>query len=431
MTPAARVSAAFEVIADILARRRPAADALKDWGLSHRFAGSKDRSAIATLVFDVLRRRASSAYIMNSDEPRALTLGMLHVMRELGVDAIENICTGEGHAPSPLIAQERSALMSNTLAHAPEWVQADVPEWTAPLLRAVYGEDMIAQGQALAMRAPVDVRVNRLKSNRDKMRASLSHLNPIDTPLSPDGLRLPLSADGRAPALNAEPAYVKGQIEIQDEGSQLVARLCDARAGQQVLDLCAGGGGKSLFFAAAMDNRGQIYATDHDGRRLMPIIPRLERAGARNVQVRAPKGSQDILSDLNGRCDLVVVDAPCTGSGTWRRNPDSKWRMRETALEQRCKEQADILIQAARYVKKGGALAYITCSLFRDENEDQIAQFLNTHASFLPRDAEHNARMVGLDHCAAFASHYGAGLRFSPKTSGTDGFYMALLTRQD
>lgn len=430
MTPAARLSAAFEVLADIAGRRRPAADALKDWGLSHRFAGSKDRSAIASLVFDVLRRRASSAYIMNDDAPRALVLGMLHLMRGHDVDAISALCSGEGHAPSPLTTDERHALLHAHLDDAPLWVQADIPQWTEPLLHAVYGEDMVAQGQALVMRAPVNVRINHLKSTRAKMHEALAHLHPVDTILSPDGMRLPLTPDGRAPALNAEPAFVKGQIEVQDEGSQLVARLCGAHAGQQVLDYCAGGGGKTLFFAAVMENRGQIYATDHDGRRLMPIIPRLERAGVRNVQVRAPKGKQDILSDLTGRCDLVVVDAPCTGSGTWRRNPDAKWRIRESALQQRCEEQDAILHQAAHYVKQGGALAYITCSLFRDENEDRIAQFLSRHHDFLPRDAEYNARMVGLDACVPFASRFGAGMRFSPKTSGTDGFYIAVLTRQ-
>jgi 16S rRNA (cytosine967-C5)-methyltransferase len=429
VTPAARLSAACEVLADIATRRRPAADALKDWGLSHRFAGSKDRSAIATLVFDVLRHRASCAFLMKSDEPRALVLAMLHLLRQMDIDAIAALCSGEGHAPQPLTEDERISLNRRTLDTAPDWVQADVPEWSVPHLRAAFADDMIAQGQALAMRAPLDVRVNRLKASREKMHAALAHLNPIDTPYAPDGLRIPLLSDGRAPALGAEPAYVKGQIEIQDEGSQLVSMLCGAQAGQQVLDLCAGGGGKSLFFAAAMENRGQIYATDIDGRRLMPIIPRLERAGARNVQVRAPRGQADVLSDLNGRCDLVVVDAPCTGSGTWRRNPDAKWRMRESALALRCTEQKDILQRASGFVRDGGVLAYITCSLFPEENEMQIDQFLAQHPEFLPRSAEHNARMVGLESCVNFASTLGAGMRLSPLTTQTDGFYCAILVK--
>jgi 16S rRNA (cytosine967-C5)-methyltransferase len=145
-------------------------------------------------------------------------------------------------------------------------------------------------------------------------------------------LRLQIGADGRGPALQAEPAYAKGLIEVQDEGSQLAALLAAARPGMQVLDLCAGAGGKTLALAAGMDQKGQIYATDVDGRRLMPIYPRLERAGVRNVQVRAPRGSADILSDLSGKCDIVFVDAPCTGTGTWRRNPDAKWRTRPGAL---------------------------------------------------------------------------------------------------
>ena len=155
----------------------------------------------------------------------------------------------------------------------------------------------------------------------------------------------------------------------------------------QVLDFCAGAGGKTLALAAMMANQGQIYATDSDGRRLTPIFERLARSGARNVQVRAPRGAQDVLSDLAGRCDLVLIDAPCTGSGAWRRNPDAKWRMRPGALEQRIKDQNESLENAARFVKPGGRLVYVTCSLLKAENEDRVAAFLERHADFLPLDA--------------------------------------------
>src|SRR5207245_1834377 len=158
-------------------------------------------------------------------------------------------------------------------------------------------------------------------------------------------------------------AFVKGWVELQDEGSQLASLLCGARAGEQVLDLCAGGGGKTLALAAEMENRGQIYATDMDGRRLMPIYLRLERANARNVQVRAPRGAADILADLQNRCDLVLIDAPCTGTGAWRRNPDAKWRIRPGALAERIKAQDALLARAAEYVKPGGRIVYVTCSV--------------------------------------------------------------------
>jgi 16S rRNA (cytosine967-C5)-methyltransferase len=197
----------------------------------------------------------------------------------------------------------------------------------------------------------------------------------------------------------------------------------------QVLDLCAGAGGKTLALAAAMDNHGQIYATDSDGRRLAPIFDRLARSGARNVQVRAPRGQTDVLAGLAGRCDLVMIDAPCTGSGAWRRNPDAKWRIRPGALEQRMKDQDEALEQATRFVKKGGRIVYVTCSVLRPENEDRVAEFLSRHDDFLPVDATAQARAAGLAPLAEHASPFGPGFRLSPRAAGTDGFYIATLAR--
>ena len=197
----------------------------------------------------------------------------------------------------------------------------------------------------------------------------------------------------------------------------------------QVLDLCAGAGGKTLALAAMMQNKGQIYATDSAGHRLAPIFQRLERSGARNVQVRAPRGQTDVLADLEGRCDLVLIDAPCTGSGAWRRNPDAKWRMRPGALEQRMKEQDEILESAVRFVKEGGRLLYVTCSLLREENEDRIAAFLANHADFAAIGTEELAEAAGLPKLAGFASQLGPGLRLSPLVSGTDGFFIAGVRR--
>ena len=216
---------------------------------------------------------------------------------------------------------------------------------------------------------------------------------------------------------------------MQDEGSQLSALLSGAEPGMQVLDFCAGAGGKTLALAAMLENRGQVYATDADGRRLAPIFGRLERRGARNVQVRAPKGEREILSDLAERCDVVFVDAPCTGSGAWRRAPDAKWRVRPGALEQRIADQREALAAAAHYVKPGGRLVYVTCSVLKAENEDRVDEFLQTRPEFLPIDAAHIARAAGLEGLAGFASKLGPGLRLSPLATATDGFYIAGLMR--
>ena len=433
MTPAARLAAAIETLEDVASRRRPAAQALKDWGVSHRFAGSKDRSAIASLVWDALRVRSSAGWIMGCapgrENARAVALGALVRACGLDADAVSALCTGERHAPAPLSEEERARLTAADLSGAPPHVLGDYPEWLEEQLLQAWGERAGEEGAALAQRAPVDLRVNLLAGDRDKALAALAHLGPQPARFSPWGLRIAVGPEGRAPALSAEPAYARGLVEVQDEGSQLAALLTGAEPGWQVLDLCAGGGGKTLALAAMMENKGQIYAADKDGRRLMPIFDRLERAGARNVQVRAPRGAQDVLADLEGRCDLVLVDAPCTGTGTWRRNPDAKWRMRPGALAQRQVEQDESLAQAARFVKPGGRLAYVTCSVLVAENEARVNAFLAAHSDFLPLDMAHAARKAGAPDLAAFVSPHGPGLRLSPAAAGVDGFYVALLAR--
>ena len=428
MTPAAHISAAIEILDELARRRRPAADVLKDWGASHRFAGSKDRAAIASLVFDALRKAASSVFVMGAETSRAQMLGALREARGLDVEAIAALCSGEGHAPAPLSDEERTRLESATLDGAPDHVRGDYPEWLAERFTEAFGDSAAQEGAALSARAPVDLRVNILKGSRDEALAKLAHLSPAPTPLSPIGMRID-AGQKRGPALAAETAYVKGYVEPQDEASQLAALLCAAAPVEQVLDLCAGGGGKALALAGQMHNRGQLYAYDADGRRLMPIHERLERAGARNIQVRAPRGKADVLADLENRCDLVLIDAPCTGTGTWRRHPDAKWRLAPGALELRLKEQAALLAEAVRFVKPGGRLAYVTCSLLLDENERQIAAFLAEHRDFTGLSGAQIAEKAGLPDLAGFASPHGPGLRLSPATSGTDGFYIVLLQR--
>jgi 16S rRNA (cytosine967-C5)-methyltransferase len=354
---------------------------------------------------------------------------MLRELRGLDADAIALLATGEGHAAAPLTAAERTLLDAETLRDAPDHVRGNYPEWLAPSFAAVYGADAVAEGQAFATRAPLDLRINALKSNPEKAKRALAHLNPESTPHAPLGLRIALGEDGRTPPLTAEPAYLKGQVEVQDEGSQLAALLSGARAGQQVMDLCAGGGGKALALAALMGNKGQIYATDDDMRRLAPIHERIARADARNIQVRTPKRGQDVVADLSDRCDLVLVDAPCSGTGTWRRHPDAKWRMRPGALDERRKDQDTVLREALRFVRPGGRLVYVTCSVLREENEDRLAALMLERPDLAPVPADMLATEAGLPDLAARASTLGPGLRLTPRTTGTDGFYVAALTR--
>ena len=434
MTPASRLSASIEVLSDIEARHRPGADALKDWGLSRRFAGSGDRAAIAGLVYDALRRKASAAFLMDDASARANIIGMLHLQRGLDGAAIGALFDGSRFAPQPLTDAEVRALAENALAQAPAYVQGDYPEWLDPHFARVFGVERIGEGAALAQRAPLDLRVNTLVADRSKVAAMLAHLAVTPTPWSPVGLRLAAPPDAKSPAIQSEPAFLKGMIEVQDEGSQLAALLSGAKAGEQVVDLCAGAGGKSLALAAMMDKRGQVYATDLDKRRLAPIYARIERAGARNVQIRAPKGrsddSPDPLADLAGRVDLVLIDAPCTGTGTWRRNPDAKWRMRPGALEVRLSEQAEVLDRAAPLVKRGGRIVYVTCSVLAEEGPDQVTAFLQRHPDFAV-ESPPLAQVLGetAPACAQAVWTLDPGLLMTPRKTGTDGFFVCILRR--
>jgi 16S rRNA (cytosine967-C5)-methyltransferase len=432
MTPAARVAGAIEVLADILDRRRPAPDALKDWGLARRFAGSKDRAAIASLVYDALRRKASSAFVMGAETSRAIALGMLRLQRGLDPEAIRGLCSGERFAPEPLTDEEAARLAAADLDHAPASVAGDFPEWIEPSLARAFGDGLVVEMQALARRAPLDIRANSLKASRRTLKEALAHLAPEETPLSPFGLRFAVSEEGRGPALQAEPEFLDGWFEIQDEGSQLATLLAGAEPGLRVVDLCAGAGGKTLALAALMDNTGEIIATDVDARRLVASHARIARSGATDITVRTPRGRfdprrPDPLSDLAGTVDLVLVDAPCTGSGTWRRNPDAKWRLRPGGLAERRRDQEIVLDRAAPLVKPGGRIVYVTCSILPEENDEAVAAFRTRHPDFALVPPADVAAAAGFSELARWAT--AAGIQISPRRTGTDAFYIAVLKR--
>ncbi|MGQ0532273.1 MAG: RsmB/NOP family class I SAM-dependent RNA methyltransferase [Caulobacteraceae bacterium] len=423
MRPGARQQAAIEILSSLESQRRPAADVVKDWMLSHRFAGSKDRAEIGDLVFGALRWKQSSAWRMGEDTPRAWVWGALRWGFGQSAAWIEQSVTDDPHAPAPPTEAERAALANATLDGAPAHVCGDFPEWLDAGLARAFGEKRAEEGAALAAPAPLDLRANTLKTDREKLIAALAESPklkepPQPTSYAPDGVRIPW-AQGRTFPWAAEQSFVKGWFEVQDEGSQLAARLTGAGPGMQVADVCAGGGGKTLALAASMQNKGQIFAHDIDGRRLAPLKERLDRAGVRNVQIRAPMRTKDALADLRDRMDVVLVDAPCTGSGTWRRSPDSKWRLRPNALAKRIEEQRQALALAAPLVKPGGRLVYVTCSVLPEENEDAAAAFLAAYTDF---------EAVGLIPDIP-AHKRSVGLQMTPLITGCDGFYVAVLKR--
>src|SRR6476620_10252215 len=431
MTPAARLSAAIELIDTIDTQRVPAAKALKEWGTAHRYAGSGDRAAISGLIWDVLRRRAASAWLMDADTPRARLLGMLKLERGLNAEAIAALCDGGRFAPEPLDDAERAALTSRSLDNAPAHIAGDYPEWLDPYLAQTFGDDRVAEATAMASRAPLDLRVNTLKARREKMLPSLAHLGAQPTPWSPIGLRIELGADARNPGIHSEEDFIKGAIEVQDEGSQLAALLSAAKPGEQVIDLCAGAGGKTLALAV-MQGKGRLIAADHDKRQLAPIYERLSRAGVHNCDIRTPKGPNDTLSDSHASADLVLIDAPCTGTGTWRRNPDAKWRMRPGALEVRLKDQVTVLDRAAALVKPGGRIAYITCSVLPQENGEQVRGFVARHPDFAvaPPSQTVTALWDKAEDFAAAVLQSPEGLLMTPRRTGTDGFFVSVLKRR-
>ena len=427
MKLAGRIAAAIEVITEIRERNRPASEALRDWGKAHRFAGSGDRHVIGTIVYDTLRHRNSSAARAGADTPRALVLGTLKVIHSLSTGEIAALCT-EQFGPGALTAAEQKALDA-PLEDMPPHVAGDYPEWLTPELTKIFGSNIVPQMHALAERAPIDLRTNTLKAKRDDVLSAFAKFGAQPTKLSPIGIRIsPPGIDAKSINVEAEPAHGLGQFEVQDEASQLAAVLTGANPGETVLDLCAGAGGKSLALAAMMHSRGLIIAYDRDKHRLRPIFERINRSGATNIDV-IPADEPQKLTRKDGY-DLVVVDAPCTGSGTWRRKPDAKWRLSEKQLNIRLKEQVDVLEQAHELVRPGGRLAYFTCSVLPVENDAQVDAFLKRHQQFeiIPY-AEQLKTVTGAPSIVS-ANGRTTTLQLTPHDHNTDGFFVCIMRRK-
>ncbi len=423
MRDGGRLAAAIEILAEIEGRHRPARLALKAWGDASRFAGAKDRAFVSGLVLDVLRRKRSLAWRMGDNGPRAGALGALRFLWGWPVEQIAEAAAETPHGPGPLTPDELAALeQPRNLTEAPVPVRGDYPDWLDASLARVFGDARAEEGAALAERAPVDLRINSLKTDPERGLKALASLDARPAGVLPNAVRIAApEPSARSGAVETIPQFSKGWFEVQDLGSQIAASAAGEVKGRQVLDLCAGGGGKTLALAAAMGNTGQIYAYDSDARRLTDTVRRGDRAGVRNLQVRSPV-NPDPLKGLDGKMDVVFIDAPCTGTGSWRRHPDTKWRLTPEALAKRQVDQDQVLEDGARFVKPGGRIVYVTCSVLPEEDEDRVAGFLEHHPEFARRPATDDPMLA--PHLTSQGD-----LRLSPRTSGTDGFYVAVLEK--
>jgi 16S rRNA (cytosine967-C5)-methyltransferase len=441
MTPGARLQAAIELLSAIEADSATPADGVADaYFRARRYMGSKDRRDVADRVFAAIRHRGRLAWWIGqaapelANDPRAhILVSALLVQREMPSDVIA-LCNGEGHSPAAITDAEHSMIAtligrSRNDPAMPAWVRLECPTWIEPLLKRSWGATWEQELEALNGAAPVDLRVNALKGTRGAARRALEAegLEVTPTPLSPLGLRLA----GRA-NLRGTRAFRDGLVEVQDEGSQLAAILADARPGMAVADLCAGGGGKTLVLAESMGlgrhaaEEGRLVACDISRERLEGLKPRLRRAGIDGVEILVlPAADDPWWHDNRGAFDRVLIDVPCSGSGTWRRNPQARWRLSVTDLAAYIQAQAEIMERAALLVKPKGRLVYVTCSVLRDENEDQVEHFLGTVPGFRTLAADQVWRSVLATSCPA----PGVCLRLSPATTGTDGFFVAVLER--
>lgn len=438
MTPGARIRTATEILDTLLRTGEPADRYLKGWGAKNRYAGSKDRRFLRELTYDALRHRASYAQAMGDDDARSLTLASARWGHAMTAADIEAACTGQGHNAAPLSDTEKSALAASEPPQTIEW-----PAWALDELRAGReADDADALAAALNDVAPLDLRVNAAKAKRDEVLNALEAVGfpARPAPFSPLGIRIKRTA-GEMEGQNVRglPLFRDGRIEVQDEGSQLVSLLAGAQPGTQVVELCAGGGGKTLVLGAALEGKGQLYACDTDDKRLQAGQTRVKRAGLHVVQPKsitpwdpASGGADPDLEDLQGKADLVYLDVPCSGSGAWRRQPGGKWALTGERLEEFTAMQAAILRRGARLVKPGGRLIYVTCSVFERENAAQLRAFLQQTDEFALTPAQELWEShISAPFPSALESGVvdGGALQLSPTLSGTDGFFLAAMTR--
>ena len=434
MTPAARLQSTIEISQEIAAGTRPADAIVADWLRDRRFVGSKDRRHLSQAVYDRLRRRARLTWwCERADLPlgefqseRSVALAEQVIVEKKRVGELAQLCSGQRFGPEALTPRERRGLEKlegAPLEHReqPDWVRAECPEWLWPH----FGPDAAPRLAALAEGAPLDLRVNALKATRAEAIKALvaEQMHPQPTPLSPLGLRL----EDR-PNVAATAAFRDGLVERQDEGSQLAACFVDAKPGQRVVDFCAGAGGKTLALAAAMQNKGSLFACDVEEWRLERAGERLRRAGAHNVTRKPLATHRDPwVKRHKAAFDRVLVDAPCSGTGAWRRNPDARWRTTAEDLARVVALQREILDSACRLVKPGGRLVYVTCSLLPEENDAQVQGFLAGHADFrlLPMTTLWPQLLD-----APAPKGLGDTLTLSPESEGTDGFFVAVMVRQ-
>jgi 16S rRNA (cytosine967-C5)-methyltransferase len=436
VTPGARIAAAIDILAAIEEGGRPADDIAAGYFRQHRYIGAKDRVQVAAYVYAVLRHRATLDWWIArasrgevAPDARSRLIGALLLFDKCTADEVAASCDGGRFRPPPFsVAEQRlvHGLAGRSLTHPamPRATACDIPDWLLPYLDAVYGRRLEDEIAALNAPAPFDLRVNALKADRETARRLLvaESILAEPTPWSPLGLRL----RHRAP-LAGTAAFKDGLIEVQDEGSQLAALLAGARPGMRVVDFCAGAGGKTLALAAQMRNRGKLVACDTAGWRLDRAGQRLRRAGVNNVERRTLASERDPWVKRHAAgFDLVFVDAPCLGVGSWRRNPDAKWRTAPDDLAELVVRQRDILQSASRLVKPGGRLVYATCSLLREENEAQAEAFLAAHQEFALYPAA-RAWEEAIGGACPGGDDY---LRLTPARHGTDGFFVALFARR-
>jgi len=438
MTPSARIQTVIELLDAIWSGNEPADRLMDAYFRKRRYAGSGDRRVVNAAVYDVMRHRGRLDWwiartgLSMEPGPRTRVIAELAVEKKSSPQDTQALFSGVKHCPEVLTPEEcalAEALYGRPLSHGdmPLPVSLEYPDWMDRSLQALWSDRLAVEMSALNQPAPVDIRVNTLKTSPDAVRRSLKEdfVESEPTPLSPIGLRL----TGKA-RLAGTSAFKQGWIEVQDEGSQLIALLSDARPGMDVVDFCAGGGGKALALAASMgvDGKmdGRLTACDISAYRLERMAPRMKRAGVGNIRTQTVAALDDDWITKNaGTMDRVLADVPCTGTGAWRRDPDARWRSTLDDLDDKIAVQQRILGMAATLVKPGGRLIYATCSLLQEENERQLAWFLEHHGNFqaLPID-EVWAETVG-----GPPPPPGPSLRLSPASTGTDGFFCAVMER--